>query len=83
MWTLTRYDKRNSGVSGFRKDVVDYATSRLEHGYDLATMLKRVRAYRKDRKGNWAESREFIIRRVTAAAARVQINPESVVPVKE
>ena len=49
----------------------------------MATMLKRVRAYRKDRKGNWAESREFIIRRVTAAAARVQINPESVVPFDE
>ena len=49
----------------------------------MATMLKRVLAYRKDRKGNWAESRKFIVRRVTAAAARVQINPESVVPVKE
>jgi len=66
---MARYDKRKSGVSGVRKDVVEYATSRLEHGYDLTTLLRRVR--------------KIIVRRVTAAAARVQINPESVVPVKE
>ena len=80
---MARYDKRNSGVFGVRKDVVEYATSRLEHGYDLTTLLRRVRAYREGQKGNWAESRKIIFRRVTAAAARVQINPESVVPVKE
>ena len=80
---MARYDKRKSGVSGVRKDVAEYATSRLEHGYDLTTLLRRVRAYREGQKGNWAESRKIIVRRVTAAAARVQINPESVVPVKE
>ena len=80
---IARYDKRNSGVAGLRTDVVDYAVSRLEHGYDLATILKRISVYRKDQKGNWAESRKVITQRVTAAAARVQINPESVVPFDE